>query len=211
MNASIARNRVRDYLLKALVNGTIHIGDRLSLAELAIELDCSVTPVREALTQLEYSNVIRAVPNRGFIIPELSVKEATHLYQLIAALEATALEYSDFSSAHLKNLQVLQKKFETTTLAADKVAADMAFHQALTCLYDNPMLQQTIRDVKIRIFFYEQAFMVDDELSAISTRQHRQMIEALKYANKKKAIRVLEQNWFIMLSFLQDSIRSSIS
>jgi DNA-binding GntR family transcriptional regulator len=210
MNASVARNRVRDYLLKALVNGTVHIGDRLSLAELANELNCSVTPVREALTQLEYSNVIQAVPNRGFIIPELSVKEATHLYQLIAALEATALQYSSFSNANLKYLQLMQKKFEACTLAANKVAADMLFHEALTSGYGNPILQQTIRDVKIRIFFYEQAFMVDDKLSDISTRQHRQIIDALKCTNKKKAISILAQNWFMMLSFLQSSIRSTM-
>jgi DNA-binding GntR family transcriptional regulator len=198
----IERNRVRAFIMQELLNGNINIGDRLSLPAIAAQLQCSVTPVREALTQLEYNKVIEAVPNRGFIIPELDASEAAHLYDLIAALEVLALENTVFTAVDIKQLKKLHKIFSAGGDANAKIEADMNLHEALTKSYSNPFAQQTIRDLKIRIFFYEKSYMANEDLTAISVQQHRKIIEAVENGDKRKAAKILKQNWAVMLAYI---------
>lgn len=206
MVSIIERNRVRNFILEELLKGNIDIGDRLSLPAISKKLQCSVTPVREALTQLEYARVIEVIPNRGFIIPALHASEAKHLYEMIAALEILALEQSRFTEADIKYLRKLQAKFENAAKAAAKIAADMAFHEALTKNYNNPFAQQIIRDLKIRIFFYEKKYMGNSDLTETSMQQHGQIIIAVENNNLKKAAKILKQNWIMMLNYIQKNI-----
>lgn len=192
--------------MEELLNDSVNIGSRLSLPAISRKLQCSVTPVREALTQLEYAKVIEVVPNRGFIIPGLDAGEAKHLYELIAALEALAIEHSDFTATEIKNLHKLQRAFENTGKPAVKIRADMAFHEALTKNYCNPFAQQTIRDLKIRIFFYEKSYMGNAALTDNSLQQHRQIITAIENNDLKKAAKILRQNWEIMLNYIQKNM-----
>ncbi|NND79179.1 MAG: GntR family transcriptional regulator, partial [Maribacter sp.] len=88
----ILRDQVRSHLLDQMTNGLLEPGKTINLAALARKLDVSVTPIREALTQLQQSKLIKAIPNRGFIIAELNYLEAKDLYELVADLEVLALE-----------------------------------------------------------------------------------------------------------------------
>jgi DNA-binding GntR family transcriptional regulator len=207
MISIVERNRVRNFILQELLKGSIDIGDRLSLPAISKKLQCSVTPVREALTQLEYAKVIEVIPNRGFIIQALHASEAKHLYEMIAALETLALEQSHFTETDIKYLNKLQKKFEKAAKPAAKIAADMDFHEALTKNYNNPFTQQIIRDLKIRIFFYEKKYMGNNDLTETSLQQHRQIIIAVENNDLRKASKILKQNWIIMLKYLQKNIQ----
>ncbi len=118
---TIFRDQVREYLLKEMRMGNLQEGQTINLAALARELDVSVTPIREALTQLQQSRIITAIPNRGFIISELSLKEAQDLYDLVADLEVLAIENSEFDEAslvNLKNQQLVFKNAETNVCKA---------------------------------------------------------------------------------------------
>ena len=91
----IFRDQVREHLLGQMKKGELQEGQTINLAALARELKVSVTPIREALSQLQQSRIITAIPNRGFIISELSQSEAKDLYDLVAELETLALENSN--------------------------------------------------------------------------------------------------------------------
>jgi len=65
------RDEVREFLLNEMKKGNLHEGQTINLAALARKLGVSVTPIREALTQLQQSRIITAIPNRGFIISPL--------------------------------------------------------------------------------------------------------------------------------------------
>lgn len=197
------RDQIREYLQDQMLLGELDAGQTLSLAGLARELDVSVTPIREALTQLEQSKLISSVPNRGFVISGINAKEAKNIYQLIATLESLALENSEFSEEDLRDLQKAQKRFTTAKTAIEKVKADLYFHECLTKNYDNPFARQIIRDLKTRIFFYEKSYMQDAALTDVSDDQHWEIIELLKVGKRKKAAEVVKKNWLIVLEFIQ--------
>lgn len=202
------RDQVREHLQNEMLLGNLNVGQTLSLAGLARELQVSVTPIREALTQLEQSKIITSIPNRGFIISDIDAKEAKNIYELIANLESLALENSEFSAKDLKDLEKAQTKFGKAKTAIEKVKADLDFHEILTRNYDNPFAQQIIRDLKTRIFFYEKSYMEDVGLTNVSDEQHFEIIELVRTEKQKKAAEIIKENWLIILQFIQKHLEN---
>jgi DNA-binding GntR family transcriptional regulator len=202
------RDQVREHLQNQMLSGNLNAGQTLSLAGLARELDVSVTPIREALTQLEQAKIISSIPNRGFIISDIDVKEAKNIYELIATLEALAIENSDFSEPDFVELNAAQIKFNQAKTAIERVKADLDFHECLTKNYDNPFARQIIKDLKTRIFFYEKSYMEDAGFTDVSDDQHLEIIELLKTGKQKQAAKLVKKNWLIILKYIQKHLEN---
>lgn len=54
---SILRDRIKDHLLEQIQNGGLQVGKTINLAALSRDTGVSVTPIREALSQLEQAQV----------------------------------------------------------------------------------------------------------------------------------------------------------
>lgn len=53
--------------------------------------------IRKALTQLQTSGIVEALPNKRFFITELDKSEVINLYELVTSLEALAVKTTLFS------------------------------------------------------------------------------------------------------------------
>jgi DNA-binding GntR family transcriptional regulator len=203
---TILRNQVREHLLKQMQLGELDPGQRINLAALARVLNVSVTPIREALTQLQQSHIVRAIPNRGFIIAEVNHEEAKNLYELVAHLEVLALEQSTFDEATIDALKKQRTLIAETEESLERVYAYMEFHRLLTANYHNAVVQQILKDLKSRVFFYEREFMADDSFHYNSNDQHDAIISAIEDNNIPSAALVLKMNWM----FVQDYIEKQL-
>lgn len=203
----ILRDQVRKHLLDQMTNGLLEPGKIINLAALARKLDVSVTPIREALTQLQQSKLIKAIPNRGFIIAELNYLEAKDLYELVADLEVLALENSAFDETSIAALKETQIKFKDAKDTLSRIHAKLEFHKILTQYYKNALAQQIMTDLKTRIIFYERAFMSDDSIYAKSDNQHDGIISAIEDDNVPTAALVLKMNWMLILDYIQKQLR----
>lgn len=79
--------RLRDLLEDAIVEGHYAPGDRLDPEALARQYQCSRTPIREALTQLSASGMVKVAPKRGTFVARLSVTELVERFEVMAELE----------------------------------------------------------------------------------------------------------------------------
>jgi DNA-binding GntR family transcriptional regulator len=197
------RDQVREHLLEQMVQGTLQIGKTINLAALSRKIGVSVTPIREALTQLQQAHIIKAVPNRGFVIAELDEKEAEDLYNLVASLEVMAIENSEFTESDVKALKAQQATFENAGNALERIQADLEFHRLLTKGFDNLLALQVLNDLKTRIFFYERAFTADDSFYNASDNQHEAIIAAIEEDNVPTASLLLKMNWMLILNYIQ--------
>lgn len=200
------RDQVRDYLLAEMVTGKLSTGKTLNLAALSRDLNVSVTPIREALTQLQQAHIIKAIPNRGFIIAALDVKEAEDLYGLVANLEVMAIENSEFTEEDIDRLRAQQTVFENATDAVSRIQADLEFHRLLTKGYSNDLALQVLNDLKTRIFFYEKAFTDNDSFYNKSDNQHEAIIAAIADDNVPTASLLLKMNWMLILNYIQKKL-----
>ncbi|MDX1462136.1 MAG: GntR family transcriptional regulator [Marinirhabdus sp.] len=198
---TIFRDQVREHLISKMRTGDLSDGQMVSLAALARELNVSVTPIREALTQLEQSHVVIGVPNRGFMIPEPSAAEAKNVYELIAALEALAIQNCKVTPSLLLKLKEKAAKFKSAKEGLARINSDMEFHQALVSSYDNSITKQMIEDLKTRIFFYEKRFMdLNDHQQSIT--DHDNIIAALEAQNRDQAASIVQKNWLQILAHI---------
>ncbi|PTX61455.1 GntR family transcriptional regulator [Kordia periserrulae] len=195
------RDQVRNILLARMKSGEMQAGDKISLAQLSRELNVSVTPIREALTQLQQANIIESIPNRGFVLPTLKHEEVKNLYELVACLEGLAVENSTYSPEIIQKLKVQQAIFQQTTTAIERINADMLFHEVLTSAYENPISAQILSDLKIRIFFYEKGFMDENGFYKESEHHHDTMIVLLEKNETQEAAQILRDNWMQILNY----------
>ncbi len=198
------RDQVREYLLQQMNKGSLSPGDNISLAQLSRELHISVTPIREALSQLQQVALVAAIPNRGFIIPEIDTTTIAHSYELVAAIESLAVEHIIFDTYQLNRLEEVQLELEKTETPLERLQADMKWHKTLIAEYHNPLAQQLLSDLKVKIFFFEKYFMNIQQYHIASETHHRKIIRALHQNDKMEAIVLLKKNWMLILKFIKN-------
>ncbi|WP_185983463.1 GntR family transcriptional regulator [Aureimonas mangrovi] len=88
MRARSNSARVRQALENEIIQGRYAPGQKLDPEELAHDHNCSRTPIREALQQLESSGLVRVVPKRGTFVSKWSVAELAERFEAMAEMEA---------------------------------------------------------------------------------------------------------------------------
>jgi len=197
------RDQVKKHLQNQMLKGTISFNQRISLPSVAKELNVSVTPIREALTQLEQANIVESIPNRGFFLPELSKQEAEDIYPIIAQLEHFAICQSNYTNKDIEELRKIQSKIDATTSPVTQVRQDLKFHEALLKNFNNKLLKQILADLKIRVFLYEFHYMQVGELSNLSSNYHRKVINHIEIKQITKAADLIKESWLTSIDFIK--------
>jgi DNA-binding GntR family transcriptional regulator len=163
--------------------------------ELAADLGMSRTPVREALVRLQNERFVQLLPRHGMRVVPLSLQDLRDMYEVLTALEMTAIE------------RLVRRKLEPTAFAAldaaldemddairqrDRdgwVRADERFHRTLIDMSGNrrlAALAYTLWDHGHR------ARMTTVRLRPalqISNREHRAVVDAIRRGNCREAQR----------------------
>jgi DNA-binding GntR family transcriptional regulator len=165
------------------------------------ELDCSRTPIREALSRLEQEHLLKIIPKKGILISDLSINEIAMLYETRILIEPYILR--NYGKAIPR-----EKLLEFSELFSDlnpeeslerELVADDKFHNVLyqacantyllSCLNETTMQNQRIRILtgftKGRIndsqmehkAIIDQLLAQDFEKAALAMEKHLQMAE----------------------------------
>lgn len=200
------RDTVKGHLLHQIQRGEIEIGGNISLAALSRALKVSVTPIREALTQLEQSRILRAIPNKGFIVPSFSLTEAQNLYQTMAELQVLAIENSKFNKVSIAALKKEQLHLQQTHTPSARLTSRMDFHRLLTRNCSNTILIDMLHDLESRILFYEQVFINDASFYEHIDNQNEAIIQAIEDDNVPTAALILKMNWMTVFEYVQKQL-----
>ncbi|MDN5202457.1 GntR family transcriptional regulator [Fulvivirgaceae bacterium BMA10] len=204
------RDQVRKYLQQEMLDRNITFGERISLAEIARKIEVSVTPIREALTQLEQAGIVSMIANRGFFVPELTIREANEIYPIIMNLECMGLMQSEYASSDFKDLMQIQSDFRNANNKEEAVKQDLHFHETLLRNYQNDTAKRILTDLKIRVFFYELEYMNHHGNIEKSAVAHDDLMKSLKRKDIQQALNLLKENWEVSLKFLCDHSRISV-
>ena len=125
-------------------------GEILNEQKLAKEFGVSRTPLREALTKLEWDKLVRVLPRTGSMVTEIEFQKMVHVFQIRFELEDLAgrLAAENVRQEHLDDLEALKQECEQmkdeidhTTLASidkklRKIVYDAADNDILTEISD---------------------------------------------------------------------------
>lgn len=128
-------DRVFARFRKAIVEGEILPGSKISEPELAREYGVSRGPLREAIARLEACNLVVRKPNIGARVVSLSMRDLLELYDVREAMESTAarLAAERMSDAEVEDLRALLEQQRQQTEAQEGMAyfqreGDLDFH-----------------------------------------------------------------------------------
>ena len=127
-NVDLALDAIRD----AIVAGRLRPGERIKEIPLADELGFSRAPVRDALRLLERDGLVRLVPNRGAIVPDLRAVDVLEVYALRASLGTLALRKLMLDSGSL-DLAPLERQLARLERGRerDAIEGDLGYQAAV--------------------------------------------------------------------------------
>jgi len=92
INLKSLKEQVYIYLSDLIQKKELRAGSMINMEEFSRKLGISKTPLRDALIQLEMDGFVTIAPRKGIYVNSLSLGEIKEFYQILGALEATALE-----------------------------------------------------------------------------------------------------------------------
>lgn len=159
------RQRLSDFVFDALcesiVKGVLKPGQRLREASIALRLEVSRTPVREAFTRLEMQHLLERDPNGAYLVATWTPQIMREVANLRGMLEgfAAQLACKKLEPADFDYLQSLIMQMEAATLRKDYEALidlDIQFHSTIWERSGHTLLLEMLESMKsqIRYFMY---------------------------------------------------------
>jgi DNA-binding GntR family transcriptional regulator len=139
-----------EQLREAIILGDLPAGTPLRLDELAQSLGMSISPIREAVRQLEALGLAKHVPHQGARVLEFDITELQDLFEVRLALESLALRRAAerFTDAAEAAARYHLARFDEASEAGDvrgTLRAHTEFHFSLYEASDAPWLVALIR------------------------------------------------------------------
>ena len=151
------RGQAYDILKRQLLSGELRPGERVNEVVMAARLGISRGPLREAIRNLEQEGLLIAAPHRGTFVRRLTQEEAAELQEVRLALETAAAcrlaqRWTPAAGALLEErLDRLRGLHHHNSTLAERMSADLAFHEAICEASGNETLLQTWRSLIGRI------------------------------------------------------------
>ena len=183
--------RVYDILRARILAGELTPGTRLKQPVLASELGVSITPVREAIHQLENEGLVSTVSYRGSIVKQLSTQEVSDVIDVRIALESLAVRRAAdlLTNQEFEELERCVCDYETALAASDRevgLRADLAFHELLLRASGNMVLLEIASNLAERIQRVRHADW-SEATRTQSLEGHSLVLDALRRGDGEKA------------------------
>ncbi|GAB7033974.1 GntR family transcriptional regulator [Streptomyces sp. NPDC021749] len=150
------REQIREHILEGIVSGRWQPGERIVERRIAVELEVSQTPVREALRELESLRLIESAPNKGVRVRNLTAADLKESYPVRAGLEQVAAELAAGRLA--EDTAALEREvaaLREADLAGDgeaQVRHTVAFHREIVRAAGNAVLLHTWESLGIEVW-----------------------------------------------------------
>ncbi|GAB2558001.1 GntR family transcriptional regulator [Leucobacter ruminantium] len=183
--SSVASRRIRDQLIRAILDGELLPGQRIRQEALAAEYGVSRVPVREALHMLEREGLVTLVQNTGAWVTALTQRECTEIYEIRERIEPLLLSHS----MHALDPSVcdrLEELNDQMLSAADDpdtfMRLDWEFHWLTYSAAEPSFLLSTVRRLWNVTQAYRREFVKHQDAGAraLTNSEHLLIIEALR-------------------------------
>jgi len=194
---------VRDKVIELILfSGKYKPGDWLNESDIALELEVSKAPVREALRELAAKGLVKMVPRKGSYVAAFSEAEIEELYNLRFFLEMQI--YKDIIEkkrlkeddlAHLTHLvdkmvDSSQEEALREAVLPKFMALDIEFHQYLWRKSGLRLTRKILTNIHYQILLGIMEDLKHAESLEETARLHYEVIKALCRAD----IKTLEEN-----------------
>jgi len=190
-----------EHIKKQIMLGEFMPGTLLSENELADALGMSRTPVRSAISQLEYEGLVVSLKNRGILVKELSMKEAMDIAEVMYSFQLYAVEHikSEEELPDLKKLkELLDAQYEATEQGLYHLYVEhtLAFIRCFISVTNNSAMLQILDNHLKKLVLYSTINykITPHEPHYSGNRVNQSVYDALLDKDYDKIVRILKQS-----------------
>lgn len=182
---------VAEYLREGILSGRFPRGTRLKQADVAAELELSITPVREAFRILEAEGYISSETHRGVVVAPFDATATREINDLRVLLETrlvlAAMEH--MSAADYAELGKMHREFEAAEARQDREAVRALNYRFHSQLYAAAQQPQTLHFVQVLWAKYPfDLINLIKGRPARATAEHRHLLKAMKAGDRKAVV-----------------------
>lgn len=186
------RVKIASILRKAIFSGDIKAGEELSLTDISNKLNVSRTPVREAFQILESENLLELRMNKGAIVKRIDDNFFKDYYEVRILLETKAIEKAINNGIDVSYLEKIHNEFEKnieSSTEEDYKKYNQNFHFYIWKNANNEKLFSILLSL-----WNGPSFQIIGKRNYIddSLEEHKEIIEAIKEKNVKRAVSCVE-------------------
>lgn len=205
--------RIRNALENAIVQGTYAPGARLDPEALEREFDCSRTPIREALHQLEASGFVRVFPKRGTFVTEWTAEELAERFEVMAEIEATCgkLAARRILESELHSLEDAHEACRKRAEAGDVegyYACNSDFHHCIYRATHNAFLEKEASRLHAMLQPYRRMQLQVRNRMARSFAEHDAVVNAIRAGDAETATTTLRAHVIVQGDRFHDLVAS---
>lgn len=183
---------IANNLRELIMSGELQEGDKIKEDELCRSMGISKTPLREALRVLSVEGLIKLVPNRGSFVSTPTFEEIREMFDVMSVLEgicarAAAEKMSAKDLATLEKLHTKLEKNFNRRAQREYIRINNQFHAFVQEMAGNRTLNQIVNGLRQKILLYRYQSLNLPERFEQSIQEHRDLIEAFRKKDSKKA------------------------
>lgn len=203
-----AHSYVLTTLRDAILKGALPAGSRLIQADLAAQLDVSITPVREALRDLAGEGLVVLDAHKGSRVRSLDLDEVREIYQLRIVLEPLMVRrvINTITTEQLDRAEALHTKIDTTEDLALWSELNRQFHSIFAENDRDSRLAQILTGLRDSASTYVSLSLgVDPERIIVSNAEHEQLIALYRARDLQGAVKLTVQHLRSTLATIEDA------
>ncbi|MDH4219596.1 MAG: GntR family transcriptional regulator [Candidatus Aminicenantes bacterium] len=219
LNLKSLKEQVYEYLSGQLEKGEIRPETTLNLDETSQKLGVSRTPLRDALLQLEMEGFVSILPRRGVIVNHLTLQDIRSYYEIIGALESTALlaAFEKMSRSQIKRMYDLNSEMEKA-IEQDNFnqyyQKNLKFHNIFLDLCGNPNLVKIVNTLKRRLYDFPRQEGFVKQWEQASIREHKEFVRLIEDGKKEETanyIRDVHWSFEVQEKFLKRYYKKAVA
>ena len=184
------RERVQERLQHLILTGAIPAGSRLNESEIAVELNVSRGPIREAIQWLASDGLVVMEPHRGAYVRSLTAEDVSELYEMRIALEVHAARLTARTASDALRRK-LQKLLDQTSEILEKDNAHypitLDIHQAVISGCGVPRLERAILSLHKELALARARSGYKPMRAKAALQEHDAIVKAVRCGDDKGA------------------------
>ena len=195
-NSKNLKMKAYTILKQQILSNELKPGEYLEEKKLCEMLSISRTPIREAISKLEWENLVQIIPNKGIFVTTLSIRTAKEIFQVRHLLETIILRLSipnldPDMLMHYKHsfLELLEKK--------DYVALhlmDYQFHNDINACCGNTQFVRIMANISDQFQRVRTQEFYRVERTENGAREHIELIDLMLHNKTEEAVQLLEKH-----------------
>ncbi|MCD4721555.1 MAG: GntR family transcriptional regulator [Desulfobacula sp.] len=215
MEIKTVTNIATEYLRKQIITGKLVAGQKLNETDLALHLNISRPPIREAFRTLENEHLIVSMPRKGTNVSEISIEYLQDVYKAREMLECYAIDI--LKAENIRELPNVIASVEAasnlSTPSQDNreevftyLKAFVDFHIKLIESTGNNWMVHFYNSISSHLARYQFVYLYVPGSGRRSTEEHQHIISLIKRGSYEKAKKFMREHVNYTFEFLRNKM-----